>query len=143
MCCFDLRENRNLEISVVLDRVIGGSLHLDEASRVGQHFPSSMRKHDQIAITRWFRSGNKRVRQTLVTENATRLGYRGHYLPSDRIDTSPARTRAISASIWHSVPRYVALGSWDLAYIIAAGTNIFVNVTEMSHRIPRCIINFM
>jgi hypothetical protein len=40
MCCFDLRKNRNLEIPVVLDRVIGGSLHLDEASRAGQHLLS-------------------------------------------------------------------------------------------------------
>jgi hypothetical protein len=44
MCCFNLPTIEILgskePIPVVLDRVIGGSLHLDEASRVGQHLLS-------------------------------------------------------------------------------------------------------
>jgi hypothetical protein len=44
ICCFDLLTIEILgskeAIPAVLDRVIGGSLHLDKASRVGQHLLS-------------------------------------------------------------------------------------------------------
>jgi hypothetical protein len=36
-----------------------------------------MRKHDQIAITRWFRLGNKKTMQRLVADNASDLDTAG------------------------------------------------------------------
>jgi hypothetical protein len=61
MCCFDLLTIEILGskegIPVVLDRVFGGSLHLDEANRVGQHLlPSSTRKQEPATITGWIRN---------------------------------------------------------------------------------------
>jgi hypothetical protein len=115
---------------VVLDRVIGGSLDFDEASRVGQHL---------LSIVDAKTSQDRTAKKQPSKDSSLRLGYRGARKGCAQIYS---RENWLVPAIARRVPQSGTVKVIGLAYVIPSPTTLFIKVAEMSHSISRCIINF-